>query len=246
MEIEADNSGWVTEFEEHFAVSSGAVEDELMHDAAGNLTYDGRYHYRYDPWNRLVDVQRAYDTGSGTGSRIAELRYDGLGRRTVKKITRSADWDGTTHYYHDANYNVLGLLNEDGDLIERYDYTPYGRHSIYSRGWLLADITGDGVVDDRFAIDFECDNGVRILRMCRPHAGATARVAERVVGTRGGHVPTVTVTDELRLQGGLVRAASVDSSCEHSPNTDNSRRDVWQDGPGWLRRCPWQDHPTTS
>ncbi len=81
VEIEADNSGWVTEFQEEFTVSSGAVEVELKHDKAGNLTYDGRYHYRYGPWNRLVDVKRAYNGGSGTGSRIAELRYDGLGRR---------------------------------------------------------------------------------------------------------------------------------------------------------------------
>jgi len=33
--IEADNDAWVTEFEEGFAVTSGAVADEVTHDAAG-------------------------------------------------------------------------------------------------------------------------------------------------------------------------------------------------------------------
>ena len=28
----------------------------------------------------------------------------------------------------DANYNVLGLMQEGGRLVERYEYTPYGQH----------------------------------------------------------------------------------------------------------------------
>ncbi|HUU43284.1 MAG TPA: hypothetical protein VMX57_05860 [Planctomycetota bacterium] len=32
-------------------------------------------------------------------------------------------------------------------LVERYEYTPYGRRTVYSRGWLLEDINDDGVVD---------------------------------------------------------------------------------------------------
>ncbi len=37
-------------------------------------------------------------------------------------------------YYplHDANYNILGLVDgSDGDLIERYEYTPYGQRTVY-------------------------------------------------------------------------------------------------------------------
>ena len=41
--------------------------DPLPHDEAGNLTYDGKYEYTYDAWNRLVTVTRAWDGGaSGT------------------------------------------------------------------------------------------------------------------------------------------------------------------------------------
>ena len=47
----------------------------------------------------------------------------------------------------DANYNVLGLVNAAGKLIERYEYTPYGQRTIFSHGWNIADLDGDGDVD---------------------------------------------------------------------------------------------------
>ena len=47
----------------------------------------------------------------------------------------------------DANYNVLGVVSPHGDLVERYEYTPYGRRRVFTRGWILADIDGDGWVD---------------------------------------------------------------------------------------------------
>ena len=47
----------------------------------------------------------------------------------------------------DANYNVIGIVSANGDLTERYEYTPYGQRTIFSRGWLLADIDDDGAVD---------------------------------------------------------------------------------------------------
>ena len=31
----------------------------------------------------------------------------------------------------DANYSVLGVVEDDGDLKERYEYTPYGERTIY-------------------------------------------------------------------------------------------------------------------
>jgi RHS repeat-associated protein len=38
-----------------------------------------------------------------------------------------------TYYYavQDANYNVMGLVNSTGDLVERYEYTPYGRRRVF-------------------------------------------------------------------------------------------------------------------
>ena len=31
----------------------------------------------------------------------------------------------------DANYNVLGIVEDDGGLKERYEYTPYGQRVAY-------------------------------------------------------------------------------------------------------------------
>ena len=43
----------------------------------------------------------------------------------------------------DANYNVLGLLSQAGWLTERYEYTPYGQRTIFSRNWKSCDFDGD-------------------------------------------------------------------------------------------------------
>jgi RHS repeat-associated protein len=38
-----------------------------------------------------------------------------------------------TQYWvaQDANYNVLGLVDSSGTLVERYEYTPYGQRTVY-------------------------------------------------------------------------------------------------------------------
>ncbi|MCG3179188.1 MAG: hypothetical protein BIFFINMI_01521 [Phycisphaerae bacterium] len=63
------------------------------HDASGNLTCDGLYKFTWDAWNRLVKVTRAYRDGNGdlqSGSQIAALAYDPLGRRIIVRLHPSA------------------------------------------------------------------------------------------------------------------------------------------------------------
>ena len=208
--------GWesTAEIVEDFEVdANGRATDPLAHDAAGNLTYDGKYEYTYDAWNRLATVTRAWDGGGSgkQGATIATMVYDGTGRRISKTVEYSGDWDFTYHFYYngqseieirngdsynegsvlkqkvwgtqyvdelvqiainqdpsnnsatyspndenvcerffwvcqDANYNVIGVVSAAGVLTERYEYTPYGQRTIFSRGWLLADLDDDGVV----------------------------------------------------------------------------------------------------
>jgi len=47
--------------------------------------------------------------------------------------TDAGEDDCETFYWalQDANYNVLGIVESDGDLAERYEYTPYSRRTIY-------------------------------------------------------------------------------------------------------------------
>lgn len=44
-----------------------------------------------------------------------------------------AEQDCETTYYalQDANYNVIGLTDANGELIERYEYSPYGLRTVF-------------------------------------------------------------------------------------------------------------------
>ena len=176
--------------------------------------------YSYDAWNRPVIVKRAWRDPNAAlteGDTIATIEYDGLGRRIVKAIDNSADWDITYHTYYDppssgrdfgeasgqrmietrngseqvlkqhvwglsyidelvqiamnqdpdnadtqsndenicerffwtaqdANFNVLGVVNAAGLLVERYEDTPYGQRTIYSHGWSPGDLDNNGAL----------------------------------------------------------------------------------------------------
>ncbi len=59
------------------AIPDALVETRPDHDAAGNLTYDGLFHYSFDAWNRLVKATRAYKDDQGTlhvgGGRVSAV-----------------------------------------------------------------------------------------------------------------------------------------------------------------------------
>jgi len=99
-----DGNSWETEgFDDFEIVNTSYAGERLPHDAAGNLTYDGNYRFTYDAWNRLVKVERAFRDADGDltpGSVVATIQYDPLGRRTVKEVTNSADWNATYCCYY--------------------------------------------------------------------------------------------------------------------------------------------------
>ena len=191
-------TNWTTEMVDDFSRTSDTPE----YDAAGNMTYDGLFQYKYNGWNQMTQVIRAWRDSIiwpyalQSGSTIATISYDGLGRRIQKAVTNSGDWTCTNNYYYDgqrmideylgsflrrqyvwgpqyvdelvqvnlpsnkdfwacqdSNYNVLGLVDSGGDLIERYEYTPYGQRTIFAREYnsntapLPGDANSDGVVD---------------------------------------------------------------------------------------------------
>ncbi len=43
--------------------------------------------------------------------------------------------DGRLYYLADANMNITGLVDVNGDALERYIYDPYGRLTIYNADW---------------------------------------------------------------------------------------------------------------
>jgi len=87
-----------------------STQVSLAYDAAGNLTDDGIYLYKYDAWNRLVEVQRK--AAAGDPQTIAAYTYDGLGRRIKKVVTNSGDRNGTQWFYYDRRWRLLEVRDE--------------------------------------------------------------------------------------------------------------------------------------
>jgi YD repeat-containing protein len=73
----------------------GTDDITFAYDDNGNLTDDGIFVYKYDPWNNLVKVTAKLDSDRVIG----EYRYDVEGRRIEKVVTNSGELDGTMHYY---------------------------------------------------------------------------------------------------------------------------------------------------
>jgi len=77
------------------------------YDAAGNMTSGPspldptvRRHYKWDAWNRLVEVKA--DNNGSPGALVAEYRYDALNRRIAKIVPNGENWDRTDYYYTPA------------------------------------------------------------------------------------------------------------------------------------------------
>ena len=96
-------------------VTGGTPGPDLVYDQNGNLVYDGQHVYRYDAWNRLIDVHLPGtatfdDTGridGGTlGDLVATYHYGPLGRL----IACDAD-SQTEHYYYDGVRRIQQVLD---------------------------------------------------------------------------------------------------------------------------------------
>jgi RHS repeat-associated protein len=88
---------WNLDGEGNLSAANAANEltaSGCVYDKAGNLTADGTHTFKYDAWNRLVEVRQ----GSTV---LAQYRYDGEGRRIVSIADTNADGtlDTATHYF---------------------------------------------------------------------------------------------------------------------------------------------------
>ncbi len=96
-----------------------APAQPILHDAAGNLVWDGRFFYQYDGLNRLVQVNHGDQLSSadfdatgkllpeatGTpGALLTHLTYDGLGRliRTQRADSETNPNSQVEDYYYDG------------------------------------------------------------------------------------------------------------------------------------------------
>jgi RHS repeat-associated protein len=91
--------------------------------------------------------------GENQRGQILEERVTGYGARTCQYVWHpyyidalavryyDADTDGSSavHYcLQDANYNVTAVVDDGGDVVERYQYTPYGEVTFLNPDFSLA------------------------------------------------------------------------------------------------------------
>lgn len=174
------------------------------YDAAGNMTSDGIYRYSYDAWNRLVEVHRASPAGTiADVDRVAEYRYDGLGRRISKIVSNSGSLN-KMEYYGYAGWQLLEVRDGNGDCKqqfvwgsqyigeaicmdvanENYDCTGEGsRHFFYMQdaNWNVIAMreatTSSGVTTNSIIERYEYDpyGSVRIYKGSAPPGGAESQ-----------------------------------------------------------------------
>jgi hypothetical protein len=96
--------------------------------------WDATYHFYYNG-HSMVETRDGSD--DVIKQHVWGMRYiDELIQIAINKDPGADDdcmEEGDERYYamQDANYNVLGITDEDGDLVERYEYTPYGQRTIF-------------------------------------------------------------------------------------------------------------------
>ena len=112
--------------------NGGSVEnDEFYYDRAGNLVLDDEKFYKYDAWNRVVEVKEK-DTlavqPDGTldgdpGDLIAQYEYDAIGRRIAKTLGTAAS--PTDYFYYDG-HRVLEHHKHNGTSLALHRQYVYG------------------------------------------------------------------------------------------------------------------------
>ena len=104
------------------------------------------YHYYWDTGWRLLEMQNGSDK---------TLKQYVWGIRHVDELVQlgvntdpSTESDCEDFYYatQNANFNVIGLADTSGELVERYEYTPYGRCTVYLSAFLCEAYVSASVV----------------------------------------------------------------------------------------------------
>ena len=136
----------------------------IVHDAAGNLVWDGRLFYQYDGFNRLVQVNEASqldpnfypfingklyyypDDPPPVGPTLATFIYDGLGRLIQTKRFDQQGHAQVEEYYYDGVRRILEIEVTDPNTPSAV--TAY-REYVYGPGYVdevVCQIAGSAAV----------------------------------------------------------------------------------------------------
>ncbi|PCJ54346.1 MAG: hypothetical protein COA79_22045, partial [Planctomycetota bacterium] len=180
----------------------------FTHDDTGNMTSDGSNDYEYDAMNRLIKAtvgsvvtEYSYDAFGrriqkdvdGVVTNFVWNRFnvieeqDSLGA-LVKDYVYGAIYideivmlnDGSNDYYHlsDYRFSVIALSDSSGNIIERYEYTPFGERTVMNNAYTV--ITS-GLVGNEYGFTgryHDNETGVMYFR-ARYYSGLLGRFLSR-------------------------------------------------------------------
>jgi RHS repeat-associated protein len=164
----------------------------IKKDVANSGDLDGTTVFYYDG-------QGIIETRDGSGNLVSQF-VRGLRYIDEVVMVRVKD-EGELYVHQDANWNVVGLTDLGGRLVERYVYRPYGEAIVHQLGG-YGDYDGDGDVDanDRGEItgltcggsnpsgacrvldldfDNDCDSSDETVFDSLPHTGTVVHPARR-------------------------------------------------------------------
>ncbi len=117
--------------------SDAPVHSDFYYDAAGNLVLDDQKFYKYDAWNRVVEVHDKGDyhvdaagdlAGTDPGDLIATYDYDVLGRMIHKTVSGSGNLNTTgdgDYFYYDG-HRLLEHHKHNGTSLALHRQYVYG------------------------------------------------------------------------------------------------------------------------
>ncbi len=150
----------VNNLNQYTSLANGSQTVNFTYDGNGNLSYDGSYYKKYDAEGKLISdsasgskLEYQYDAlgrrvqklsnGSATNyyySGLSQLEQrDAINDTLLNEVVYSGAFTPLMgvnkhqhFYYHENELNsVEAITNEQGNLLERYEYDPYGKASVY-------------------------------------------------------------------------------------------------------------------
>ena len=131
------------------------INRRIVRKVENSADLDATYHY-YHHGHSTIEVRNGSDLV--LKQHLWGLDYiDELVQTSINSDPFTSDEPDAHHWsLHNANYNVMALVDATGAIVERYEYTPYGQRQVYfspgvndplamaptsmSRRWHVADV----------------------------------------------------------------------------------------------------------
>lgn len=182
-----------------YTAITGDTNMTLQYDDNGNMTSDGAHTYQYNYNNRLISVDNGttatykYDALNRriqkiAGSTTTNYYYCGIQAIEEHDATDAVQATylfgisvddvlqmqrgGNTYYYHKNHLgSVVALTNAAGNLVERYEYDPYGQPTIYdaTNNVLNQSTVGNAILFT--GRDYDYETGLYYYRARSMHPG---------------------------------------------------------------------------